>query len=751
MTDIAATDDAPQSLRDRIVRELNPARLIPNVVAGLVVSIIVVIVSVSLATLIFSGELEAHLAEGIALMMFSGVMITGIVALTSSYPGMIAYPQERVAPILAIIAAFIVSELSGKVTTQELFYNVVAAVTLASLASGGFLLALGVFKLGGLIRFIPYPVIGGFLAGTGWLLVRGSLGVMLGFHVHIDHVPHFIESEILPKWIFGVLFGLVMVMITRRFKHALVLPGLMVGGIALFYAVLLILGISADEARADGWLLGPFPPSGAWKPVAFTALSHAHWPVILSQTGNLATILLIAVISVLLNSGALELVVKKDIDLNRELKVSGAANLLIGMGGGTVGFHSLSISRLVHRMGGDTRLVGVIASFSCLLMLILGSDIMTILPRLVLGGLLFYLGMHFLVEWVWDSWFRLTRADYFVVVLILGFVAAFGYMHGVVIGIVACVVLFLINYSQVDVVKHALSGSDVQSNVDRPTRHYRMLKKSGGHIYLFKLQGFIFFGTANGLLNQVRERAENNGGNALRFMLLDFLHVTGIDSSSVLSFVKMRQLAEKQGFTLVFTDISPTIKKQLAKEGFDDLAPDIFRTFRDLDHGLEWCENELLADEKISASQYDKVTLRDQLNEDFADKIDVDKLLQYFVREEVEKGATIIREGDPSKDLLLIEKGQVTALLGIDEDKTVRLRTMYAGAIVGELGFILEEPRSATVVADKPTIIYRLSSETMKEMRQKDPEIAIAFNNFLTRLVAERLVNTSKTIQTMME
>ena len=226
------------------------------------------------------------------------------------------------------------------------------------------------------------------------------------------------------------------------------------------------LGTSVTEARGYGWLLGPFPEAEAWRPLTFTAFSKANWAQVLTQTGNLATILFIASVSVLLNSGALELIVKSDIDLNRELKVAGVANLIIGVGGGTVGFHSLAISRLVSKIGARSRMVGIIASISCAIMLIAGADVMTYLPRAVLAGLLFYLGMHFLVEWVYDAWFRLTPADYAVVVLILGFVAFFGYMHGVAVGIVACVILFLVNYSQVDVVKHALSGVHQQSNVD---------------------------------------------------------------------------------------------------------------------------------------------------------------------------------------------------------------------------------------------------------------------------------------------
>ncbi len=740
-----------KSLKLRILEEFEPSRFVPNLMAGFVVGIIVVIVSISLATLIFSGELAQYLPDGIGLVLYSGIIVTGLVSLTSSYSGMIAYPQERVAPILAVIATFILSGMSGHYPTEQIFLTVVAAITLASLTNGIFLSALGFFKLGGLIRFIPYPVIGGFLAGTGWLLVRGSIGVMSGLHVSLEEMHHLFETAVVLKWGTGVVFGIVMVIVTHRISHFLTMPALVLGGVAVFYIVLLIGQWSPTEARNAGWLLGPFPEASMWKPLSVKAFSQANWSAISAQTGNLATILLISVVSVLLNSGALELIVKKDIDLNRELKVSGASNLLVALGGGTVGFHSLAISRLVNKMGADSRLVGVVAAIMCALMLLFGTAVLEYLPRLILGGLLFYLGMHFLVDGVYDAWFRLTKADYAVVIMILAFVGFFGYLHGVVVGIIACVILFLVNYSRVDVVKHALTGENHHSNVDRPTRHFRILHRNGQRLYIFKLQGFIFFGTANGLLEQVRKRIDNAELPPLQFMILDFSNVSGIDSSSTLSFIKMKQLAEKNGFTLIFTHLSSEINRQLQKEGFDEGSSEIYRTFTDLDYAEEWCENQILDGEHISASEYDNIELHDQLRENFPEGFDLDKMLSYFERLEVEENYYLMRQNDPAKDLFLIEKGQVTAKLILDEGKEIRLRTMCPGTIVGEVGLILKEPRSATVVTDRPSTIYRLSAESLKKMNENDPGIAVSFHNFITRLIAERLANANKAIQSILE
>ncbi|MDX1569244.1 MAG: SulP family inorganic anion transporter [Xanthomonadales bacterium] len=744
-------EEAAETLKGRIQQELDPSRLIPNLTAGAVVSVVVVIVSISLGTLIFGGKLEAYLPTGLGIMLFSGILITACVSLFSSYSGMIAYPQERVAPILAVMAAAITAQLTGRVELDIIFYTVVAAISITSLANGVFLWGLGFFKLGALIRFIPYPVIGGFLAGTGYLLVRGSLGVMTGIHIDMEHLHELFEGQHLYQWICGAAFGTLIVVMTHIVHRSWVLPAILVGGIVAFYGIMSALGVSAEAARMDGWLLGPFPEGEPWKPIAFEAMSKARWDPLIGQIGNIGTILLISIISVLLNSGALELIVKKDIDLNRELKVAGGANVLIGLGGGTVGFHSLSISRLSFQMGADSRMVGIIAAVACALMLFLGSGVMEYLPRTILGGLLFFLGMHFLIDWVYESYFKLTKADYAVVIMILGFVAAFGYLHGVVVGIIACVILFLVNYAKIDVIKHALTGTHQHSNVDRPGKHRRFLEEHGDRLFIFKLQGFIFFGTANGLLEQVRQRLAEADKERLDFMVLDFKAVTGIDSSSVLSFVKMLQLAEKNHFTLVFTHLTPDIERLLNKEGFDKADPKVFRTFDDLDYGLEWCENEILARNDMGMSNYEKLTLREQLKSDFVDRIDFDHLLTYFERIEVGEGHELIREGEESDSMYLIERGQVTAKLEMIKDKDHRLRTMCAGAVVGELGMILNEPRTATVVADRASIIYKLSKDNLSRMEKEAPDLAVAFLEFITHLVSERLANANRTIRVLLE
>src|SRR5262249_39756528 len=155
----------------------------------------------------------------------------------------------------------------------------------------------------------------------------------------------------------------------------------------------------------------------------------------------------------------------RDIDANRELQAAGVANLLAGVMGGMVGFHSLSLSSLPLKVGVRRRWVGVVSGAVCAVTVVSGVGALSYLPKPVLGGVLLFLGLLFLVEWVYEGWFRLSRPDYVVMVVILGVIGTVDYIPGIGVGIIAAVIMFVVNYSRVDVVKHVLSGANHQSNV----------------------------------------------------------------------------------------------------------------------------------------------------------------------------------------------------------------------------------------------------------------------------------------------
>ncbi len=735
-----------------LAAELAPRRLLPALAAALAVGPIVVIVAISFAALVFSGPLAAYTGAGVGLALGGAAAVAVVVALGSSFRGMVATPQDTTAAVVALIAAAAAAAAApgGGAAPRSALLTVAAAVALTTVLAGVCFYLLGRFRLGGLVRYLPYPVIGGFLAGTGWLLVRGALGVMADRPVGLRALGDLLEPAVAIRWLPGALFALALLVVLRRVKHYLALPAMVLGSIALFYLALAATGTSLERARQLGLLLGPVPERALWRPLVFEALAGADWGVVAGQLPTVGPVVVIGVVALLLNATGLEIALKRDVDLDRELSAAGVANLIAGALGGLPGFQTLSLSSLGHRMAPDSRLVGLLCGGLCAATLFAGGSLLALLPKASVGGLLLFLGLAFLVEWVIDARRSLPRVDYLVVLFILVLVATVGFLESVGAGVVVAVALFVVNYSRVDVVRWQLDAATHPSNVDRPREQVEALRARGAAILLLKLQGYLFFGTANGLLERVKRRLDDPGPPPLAWAIADFALVSGIDSSAVLSFVKLRQLAAARGFGLVATALSPQVREQLARGGFLGAGGEIHE-FGELDRGLQWCEDRLLIAASV-AVEAAPMTIRERLERIFRDPAAVERLLGYFERQEVAAGTVLMRRGDPPADgMFVVESGQVSAQLEIEGGEALRLRTMGPGSVLGEIELYLETPRAASVVAETPCVIWRISAAALLHLKEADPTIAARFHFYMCRILAGRLAKNHELLRTLLK
>lgn len=741
-----------------LINEVSPRDLLSNLIVGLIIGALVIIFSASLASLIFAGPLATFAPLGVGLTLLGAMLIGLVITLFSSFSGTIAAPQEAPAAIMALMAASIFKTMPAQATPSEIFFTVLAAIALTSVLTGLLFLVLGHYRWGALVRFLPYPVVGGFLAGTGWLLVTGAIIVMTDVSPGIATLPRLLQADMGLRWLPALIFAGLLLVTLNRCRHFLVMPAMIFGAVTLFYGVAWLTNTSLAALSAQGWLLD-LPAQPLSQSMAFTDLTQVNWPVILAHTGNLVTILVISVVSLLLNASGLELVVRQDIDLNRELKAAGIGNILCGFGGGLVGFHLLSESTLSYKIGGRSRLVGLVSVGLCGLVLFGGMSLLYFVPKLILGSLLMLLGLSFLIEWVYQAWFKFSRIDYLIILSILIVIVAVGFLEGVALGIGLTVLFFVFNYSRTEVVKQTFFGTTYQSRVTRRRAHRQILRQRGDEIHILQLQGFIFFGTANNLLEQVRRQLQETNLGTVRYLILDFGQVTGLDSTAVLSFTRLVHLASMQQIALVFT--SPLIEPDLPDQNHtiaklfapisDVEHEEIEKTvhiFPDLDHGLEWCENQILLAAGANLDDHTE-SLNFLFGSLLPDTPDLNRLLTYFEQLEVGVGYYLTRAGDPPGNLYFIESGHVTAQLEFPDHTPIRLETMGGGRVVGEIGFYLNQPRTAAVVTDTPSTIHRLSRQTLKQMEQHDPEAASLFHQGIIRLLAERLTHTTSTVHTL--
>ena len=714
---------------------------LPSALVSLVIGMIGAMFSISFVMLIFTGDLAGYLPAGIAIALISGMVLRATIGLMSSYKGMIADIDALPCAILGLSAAAISAQMLPSSTPEDLFITVMGTIALTSLFTGIFIFFLGFFKVGELIRFIPYPVIGGFLAGEGWLLMQGAIQVMTNIVPKFSTVAELIQPQPLSQCLMGVTLAVILLIISFRFTHVLAIPITLIGAIGLFFLGLFLTHTSIDTAITQGWLLKPFA-QGEWRFFNLSTLTQINGAIVLSQWGNIATIALLSAIYVLLNSTGIELATAQDIDLNRELKAAGSANLILGLMGGIAGYQVLADTILAYKMGAKTRLVSLLTVILYAAILIWGFSLLSLFPLPIIGSLLLFLGLSLLKEWLYDSWFTLPKADYGLVVLILVVMVTIGFLQGIGFGLGVAFALFVINYSRISVTKHILSGANSPSHAARSLQQARLLRTEGNQIYILELQGFLFFGTAHKLLNHIRQNL--SGVPPLKFIVLNFRSVTGLDSSAVLSFTKLKQIAQQHQVVLVFTHLSIAAQQQLRQGGVLQAEDEQCQVFPDLDRGIEWCENQIL--EAIPQRRRRSLPLALQLDDLFTNADHVSDFIDYLEELDLESGQVLFHQGDAADALYLIELGQVTLLSGAAEEQVQRFQSLGSGNLVGEMAFYLRAAHPTAAIVDQPSTLYRLSWAAAQQMQQEKPAVAATFQEFVIRILSDRLGSSYKEI-----
>lgn len=729
-------------------REFPAADFLPAVPTALLCWFLTVIFSVSLAALIFRGPLESHLAYGIGMSLFSALAVGLVVTFLGTVPGTIAIPSDRLAPMLAILTGSIVAAYPANGSPIVLVETCIAALFVSTFVTGVVLALLGHYKLGRLIRFLPFPVVGGFMAGAGWLLVRGSLTVIVGFEVNFANTLRLFNPALMAQWVPAVVFAALLVAVMRRWHHFLVVPAFVLGAVALFYTVAEISGVSIAQLRSSGWLTAPFPDAITWHPVSLGLVTGTDWRLIGTHLDSLGTILLVGSVSLLMISSALELTSARDVDADRELEAAGIANLVAVCGGGLVGMHSLSLSSLALRLGPRSRWVGLLTALGAGLTLFFGPSVVSYLPVPVIGGLLCYLGLNFLCEWLVDSYSRVPRSEYLIIVLILVVIAWEGYITGVGIGLITAVVLFALRYSRIDVVRVEINGGNHRSNVDRTAHEREILHVARHSIHILNLQGFVFFGTAHSLLHRIKRRCHNASEPPLRYLIMDFRHVTGLDSSALISFTKLQQTARLMGFRVLCTSLPPRLIESLQRDPSLLNGDEAFLIQPDVDRAMEWCETEILAPHQAQLAQ-EEIPFEELLAVMLQGRTEIAaRLAARFRKMEIPAGHILATQGEQSRDLFLIEKGQISAQFQAGHGAKIRLRTMGTGSIVGEIGMYLHTPRTASLIADVPSVVWTLSPQSLATMEAEDPQATAALHETLARMVATRLIQANELLET---
>jgi SulP family sulfate permease len=725
------------------VAEQRPSAGWPTTVAaGAIIGAVEALLAVSFAALVFGGRTEDFIPDGIALYLGAAAVTLGILAWRAGTRGVVGGMQATTAPVLAVVAA--TTAVSAYGSPERAFLTVVAATLAVTVLCGAIFLVLGTLRRGNLIRFVPYPVVGGFIAGAGWLLLKGGINVAAGVPPPLSTIGDLTDSIALRLWVPALAFGVILLVATRVVKRPLVLPAVLGIGLVLFVIGVLVTGSSIESARGGRWLLlTVFDEAQPWEPWTLRALTGADWLAVLEQWAGIAAVVLVSVIVILFNISGTELVLRRDLDTNEELRDAGVLNVVSGAFGGIPGYHALSMSALGEGMKVDARRAGLIAALVPLAAVVFGASVIELIPRMIAGGVLVFVGLSFMVEWLWDRRRSLPPVEFGVVLVIVAVFIARGFLPGVVVGLVLAVVLFAVSYGRIELVREVAFGETYHSNVDRPPGERAALQAMGDLVQILRVNGFVFFGSANGLLERIRKRVD---AAPLRFLVIDMRRVTGVDSSAVVSFVKGVHLAEAAGFELVFTGVSDRVRRQLERGGLVQ-SEGVVRFEPDLDRGLQWCEDHLLrvGEPDGGAAQVSPDGKGDALAGM------PPGLRTHLERVELPDGAVLIRQDEPPDDVFVLESGRLSVEMVTAEGIRMRLRSVNAGVVVGEVAWYTGVPRTADVVAETPSVVLRLSKASIEQIESQEPELAAALHRWLAGIVSERLRDTLREFDALLD
>ena len=585
-----------RNLASELRADVTSAKAVPALAAGFTSGLGLLIAQVAYGSFIFSGALAPYSSQGVGLVLFGNFAACFLIALSSGFRGAIS----GLSPALVIVMARIGS--TTDVEGDALFVTTAAALMIGAVGTGASFLVMGRYRLANLVRFVPYPVAGGFVAGIGGAVCLAAMSLM-GADMDWRAVPSLVGSSELLRWGPGAAFGIGLYLAMKRWNHPLILPASVLLAVGAYHLVLAVFGISGDEAREAGLLLESTAEGNLWPALQPADLVHLDFSALLTQIPAILMLVLVALIVVIMNVAGLEMATNQELDWDREFGATGFASVVAGLGGGTAASIIVPASLRSKLFGASTRLTGVVAALVIAAGLFLSEDTLELVPLPMVGGILFFAGFGMLDRGLVRSHKQLPRSEYGIIVLIFAVIITFGLFEGVGVGMLATLVFFAARLSRVDPIESRFTARERRSTKVRPVPDRAILLEEGESVQAYRLHGYIFFGSVCPLADHLRESL--TGASRPACVMLDFSSVSGFDFSAVNVLARFLQSANAAGVQVVLSAPSEQLRT-----GFErTLPPSEFAKLRlepNADRALESCEEIVIAAWKADASMADE-------------------------------------------------------------------------------------------------------------------------------------------------
>jgi SulP family sulfate permease len=732
----------------------NSLRLFSNLrgdfFGGLTAAVISLPLAIAFGVAAFSPLGSEYIAQGALAGLYASIIAGLLASIFGGTPAQITGPT---APMSVVITAAIVNLMKNPELT-DIGASPVEAILLmvaATIILGGlFQILLGILGGGRLIKYIPYPVVAGFMNGIAVLIFLGQLRPFFGADKSTSLTSLFTGGggSLYETVIVGLITVIAIVIAGRYIRR---IPATLIGlgvGIAAYFIIGNITSPDLLQLEGNSLIIGPIPSA---LPTPTQALSFFRlggeiplsvWVSILVPALILGVL---AAIDTLLTSVVADMSTKTKHNSKKELIGQGIGNIGSALFGGLPAAGATVRTLVNINSGGRTRLSGCIASILIFIVVIALSSLVQWIPMAVLAGIL----MVTAVKMVDYRSFRLfkkksTLENLLIVLAVTVITVSIDLMIAVGIGLLIACLLFVKEQIGKTVVRRKYTGELVRSKKVRTQEAMRILKENGHLIKVYELSDSLFFGTCDKLLAEIEKDLDSF------CIVLDLKRVNTIDFTGAQLIRQIVDRINDKGHYLLLTylDIPGDQDKLRLRSFMEDLGvtevvgPD--HIFPDTDYALEWAEDSLIK-EITSGTQRSKSVLALQDLSVFKDlSLEQLSLVNRYLREvSFHNGETIFKEGDPGNGIYFIMSGYVSVFTG---GRALRLATFAEGVFFGEMAILENQPRSATVRSETDTKLLFMDKDDFLQLTEKEPTLAAHMLLRIARELSNRLRMTSSEV-----
>jgi SulP family sulfate permease len=695
--------------------------------------------SIAFGVTIYAAIGPTHAALG-ALAGIVGASVIGLVA--STFGGTDRLISAPCAPAAAVLSAFAIGMVHDGVPAG----NIVLMLLMLGILAGGFQVLFGFVGIGQLIKYIPYPVVSGYLTGVGLIIIGSQLSNLVGAP---SGTPW--HQSLISPWMWdwqalvvggatiaGILLG---PGITKR------LPGMIIGVLAgvLTYFGLAMQDASLLELTNNPLIIGPLGVSGEGYFASITERWHEIGDLRLSQVGALfgsaLTLAVLLSIDTLKTCVVLDQMTRSRHNPNRELVAQGAANIASCSVGGIPGAGTMGATLINLSSGATTRASGLVEGVLALLSALLLSNFIAWIPVSALAAGLIVVGFRMIdrepLRFIQSS---ATVFDFGVVVAVVVVALSVGLIAASGVGVALAIVLFLREQIGGTVVRHKFYVNQMSSNWHRPESETRILEQKGDQAVIFELQGSLFFGTTQQLYGLIEAEIKTR-----KFIILDMKRVMSVDVTAAHLLNQLRDSLSEMGAMLLLSNVRENLPNGRNLRAFLDQTGvtekhDTVRLFPELDSAIEWVEDRILGEVERAVPEPETAMLLSEMELFKGRKdetlVDLEARLTSRI---CAAGETVYSRGEPGDALYMIRRGTVKIFAPIGAGRTRHIATFGRGDFFGGLAFLDGRPRGNDAIAVVETEFFVLSLEQFNAISEEHKRLAFTLLSAISRTLALRL------------